>query len=1053
MKINRAFYLSIGRALIPLATSGVATAQAIPKMDFGCLALSYSSSNKQLLVTDRAGRVFIGDLENPLQTRIESTGNVNQARFIAGGGKILLAYQSGAIEVVDAKHPESVVESLPPYTYMDLKVSRDGLWAIGLPPGGIRVDILALDAGHLRRAYSYEHPLGASMRLGEISSAQGLAALIDEQGAIQLLDLANKRPLRISPPLLTKNAQSVRFLDDHLWITEDAGLMPLGTAYPLPGREKKEVTGVPMARSATLIQIGESDIFVSSDDLGFAQIVKRRASRDKFEFENIGALRLVPSLVEAVGDASGGTLALCGSYLESTTLNGTGLTRREHSRPQKTVYVESMGENGQAVVRDLRGRSALWDNTHARFIAALPRLPLQVFPAFSMLHPRTQAFLSQGQRDALSISRIRTKLRDIGATDGYETQTIALPMSAGNEPPWATSIVPGRMSQNEAYMIRPRAIKRLTWNDEASAIPQLERFIDEDFKSCSSFSAPAAVSPNGRYLAVTCEEGIAIFHLVQKRLVTLIVPSAWKERSERVRVWVSSLAFSGDDSAIAFGVRTQHLFVDLAVDQASAANRASVQLYEIDKRKLTELPSADAIPITAIALSLDGKYIWSGGYWGDLKLLSRATGAIVHRVRGIHGHVLGIKPDQAGGAHVWTDFGTLGYVSGGPSFQLITNSAFSPGALVRREGAKGASSGEDVSDISVIGVRPSDFFTQSDTASELQIDLIVPERHNNPAQVLLYEEGEVVSRGKILPGKPSNRLTVAFVVPSRLTGEISLNLYSAQGGASHPVHVGNATGDASQASGKLVGAFVGIGAYDSPELSPLPLAAGDAKALADALQSGSNSLHVFPSEKIPNKLAILSFLRQIRDTAGPSDTFVLHLSGHGLPPTRAQNFVFATSDTRPEETSGQTGITSLELVELIEKGRQGATLLILDTCNSGAFVDGIISDPRMQEGALSFGFDGRSLTDTVSVVAAAPSISVAKEGYKGRGLLTAVMIEGLERLSKSSKTGSVTHEQLLQYVDGRLGSLSRSAFPTQKQEPILRYATKDFALRGELPQP
>lgn len=1036
-------------ALLALAAVGYAAAQAIPTMDFGCAALSYSKVDGRLLVTDQAGRVFLGDFERPLRNRIQGVGNLTQARFIAGGSRILLAYRSGAIEVVDAQRPELVLASLPPFTYMQLQVSSDGKWAVGLPPGAIRADVLALDSGNLHRMYSYEHPLGASLRLGSISSAQGRAALIDERGAIHLLDLANKRPVHASLSLPTKAAKDVAFLDDHLWVTEDAGIMPIGVPYPLPGRAPRAVEGIPITRSAKLLQIGDADIFVSFDDLGFAQVLKRSASQDKFKFDYVGPPRLVPGLIEAVGDARGGALALCGSYMETTDLSGTGITTREHSRPQQTVYVESMGANGQAVVRDLNGRATLWDNTRGRFIATLPRLPLQVFPADSLLHQKSRAFLSLGQRDALSISRVAQ--READGASSYETQAIALPSSASADQPWSTLIVPGRSTQNEAYVIRPRTIQHLTWNDVARATPQLGRFIDAGPASCSSFSGPAAASPSGRYLAVSCAEGIAVFQLEQRRRIALIVPSAWKEHSERVRVWVSSIAFSGDESAIAFGVRTQRLFVDLEVDQADAANRASVHLFELDKRRLIELPSVDAVPVTAVAVSLDGKYLWSGGYWGSLTVLDRTTGAVVHRVRGIQGHVFGIQPDQAGGAHVWTDFGNLGYVSGAPNFRLETNSAFFPRALVRRDGAQVVPSGEDAGDINLIGLRPSDFLARSSEINELQVDLAVPERHRHPAQVLLYEEGEVVSMGKVLPSVESGRLTIAFEVPARLTGELSLILYSKHGDLSGAVKIGNASASERQASGKLVGAFVGIGAYEGTGLASLPLAQGDAKALADALQGYGSSLHVFPADKVSEKNAVLRFLKEVRDTAGPADTLVLHLSGHGLPPTGGRSFVFATSDTNPNETSGRTGITSSELVDLIAQGRQGATLLVLDTCSSGTFVDGILADPRMREGPLSLGSGGRSLADTVSVVAAAPSIGVAKEGYKGRGLLTAVLIEGLDKLSKRSQNGSVTHEQLLRYVDVRLASLSKATFPTEKQEPILRYATRDFALRGQMP--
>lgn len=1036
----------LGGALLCAVLAGVARAQPLPVLDFGCASLSHAKERGHLLVTDQAGRAFLGDFDRPLRTRFEVAGDLAQARFMAGGSRILLAYRSGAVEVVDAQNPESVLVSLPPYTYMQLQVSDDGRWAVALPPGATRADVLALDAGDLRKVGAAEHPLGAAMKPGAISSEQGLAALIDERGAVQLLELASARLLRAPASAPAKGVKDVAFLDDHLWITEDAGLMPMGSAHPLPGRDRKAVEGVPITRSARLLRLGANDHYIASDDLGFAQVLRRRPAAGAFGFEDVGTVRLMPGLVDAVSDAAASRIALCGSTLETADMAGTTPTLSEHARPRQTVYVESMDSAGRAVVRDLSGRASLWDNQSTRFTAALPRLPLQVFPASSLLHGSSQAFLSLGQRDVLTISRAT---KGAGDSPGpYQTRSVPLLSSGPNDPSWSTRIVRGGEGRNEAYIVRPRTIEFLSWAGAAQGPVPTKSLLAAGPATCIEYTGAAAVSPSGRHLAVACEEGVAIFRLDQGRRIALVTPAAWREKSERVKVWVPSISFSADESTLAFGVRMQHLFVDQAVDLAGMAGRSSVVVYDMAKQRMSELPPAWPVPVTAVAIAADGRQIWVGGRWGSVIVIDRSTGAMVQRLRGIHGTVFGVQPDRSGGAHVWTDFGNLARIGGGSERRISSNVAFFPRALVRRERAQAEPTRDGEAAVTLVAIRPANFLTSPTPAPELQVDLAVPDRHRLPAQVLLYENGEVVSRGRMLQARQDGRLSVAFDVPAGLSGELSIGLYSEQGGAN--VSLGEVASGAQRLSGRLVGGFVGIGTYDSAGLTPLPHASGDAQALADGLRGANHDLRVFPADQPPDREKVLRFLQQVRDSAGPGDTLVLHLSGHGLMPMSGREFVFAVKDTRLEDRTGTTGITSSDLVDLIAQGRQGATLLVLDTCSSGSFIDGILADRRIEEGPLSLGAGGRSLADTLAVIAAAPDAAVAKEGYKGRGLLTAVLLEGLESLGRRSPDGTVTQTQLLQYVDLNLARVSSIAFPTKKQEPVLRIATRDFALRGQL---
>ena len=182
----------------------------------------------------------------------------------------------------------------------------------------------------------------------------------------------------------------------------------------------------------------------------------------------------------------------------------------------------------------------------------------------------------------------------------------------------------------------------------------------------------------------------------------------------------------------------------------------------------------------------------------------------------------------------------------------------------------------------------------------------------------------------------------------------------------------------------------------------------------------------------------------------PKDTLVFHLSGHGLAASD-RRYVFAAKDTRTARAT-ETGITAEELLDLITAGRQGATLLILDTCNGSSFIEAVLQDPRMSESPLALGSTGRDLADNISVIAASAAFKEAKEGYKQRGLLSGVLIDAMSLLDKA-RDKTVRQSDLLRYVDRTLGYRSTLAFATARQVPVIHYATRDFELLRRLEQP
>ncbi len=511
----------------------------------------------------------------------------------------------------------------------------------------------------------------------------------------------------------------------------------------------------------------------------------------------------------------------------------------------------------------------------------------------------------------------------------------------------------------------------------------------------------------------------------------------------RLKVWVSSLAFSPRGNMLAFSVRVERMYIDSAADHALSANAPTVYVYDFSTAALRAVQTSGQVPVTAVAFSPDGIQLWVGGRWGDLAVYGVDRGDFLWRQRGITGSVFGIAFDKQGDAAVWTDAGLLCQVR--RYDRTVSNTWFLTGG--RTSGDVVRQSSRTPSTLQLAATLPSDFLTNPRQKAVLELLLKVPIEFQDPLQSLLYVDGDAVASGRLVEPVKNGMMHLAFPTQGLRQGNLSVGLFSQEGGASSALALGEITAQSGiEGTGRMVGAFVGIGKYQDPALHPLPFAEGDAHALAASLKQDGAQLHVFPHD-MPTKDELISLLVSARDTARPEDTLMLFISGHALT-TPNNRFLIPAADTRLSETSGpHSGISPDELLKLISEGRQGDTVLILDTCESSAFISALMQHPLLSDGPLSLGGGkGRGLTNNISVLAASATLQAAKEGYAGRGLLTGVVIDGLKGAADDNRDGKITQRELMNYVDRLMVTISRNAFPTQPQQPVLHYGTADVDL-------
>ena len=165
------------------------------------------------------------------------------------------------------------------------------------------------------------------------------------------------------------------------------------------------------------------------------------------------------------------------------------------------------------------------------------------------------------------------------------------------------------------------------------------------------------------------------------------------------------------------------------------------------------------------------------------------------------------------------------------------------------------------------------------------------------------------------------------------------------------------------------------------------------------------------------KAGIIGKINEIADKIKPQDGFILFAAGHGV---LLQNQYYVLTHDFDGAVSDQSMISSNEIVEMSKKIKSLSQLFIFDTCHAGG-VDSIISglyDARMSVLARKMG---------LHIYASASDKQAAMDGYKGNGLFTYTLLDGLDNNKEAdrNKDGKVTVVGLGEYAKKMTTNLSK----------------------------
>ncbi len=223
--------------------------------------------------------------------------------------------------------------------------------------------------------------------------------------------------------------------------------------------------------------------------------------------------------------------------------------------------------------------------------------------------------------------------------------------------------------------------------------------------------------------------------------------------------------------------------------------------------------------------------------------------------------------------------------------------------------------------------------------------------------------------------------------------------------------------------------IIGIDRYRDHTID-LKYAAKDASDIKDALLGQAKTLYRpenIHAETFLNRQAtrenILGKILELSRKIKPGDSFVFFVAGHGV---LLQDQYYMLTHDYDGTVSDKSMIGSNEIVEASKKIKSLSQLFIFDTCHAGG-VDYIVSglyDARMSVLAKKMG---------LHIYASANSKQEAMDGYRGNGLFTHVLLNGLSNNNKADKNndGRVSLVELGEYSKQTTTEISKKIGHTQ----------------------
>ena len=231
----------------------------------------------------------------------------------------------------------------------------------------------------------------------------------------------------------------------------------------------------------------------------------------------------------------------------------------------------------------------------------------------------------------------------------------------------------------------------------------------------------------------------------------------------------------------------------------------------------------------------------------------------------------------------------------------------------------------------------------------------------------------------------------------------------------------------------------------------LNFAVADVTGFSESLKLSAGKIFdkVIVRELLNNNLTAVNLrnnLEAIQKQATPQDVFILFYAGHGIAIQEGEqnNFYFVlpgvTVMNDVDKLKSQAFSTS-ELRNLVGKISANKQMLLIDACNSGAFLENFAVRGAAEENALA----QLQRSAGIALFSASTDIQFANEVKElGHGLFTWALIQGIKG-SALTKDGKITASSLKAYIDDEVPRLAQK-YRGSEQFPLAKVSGQDFPI-------
>ena len=226
--------------------------------------------------------------------------------------------------------------------------------------------------------------------------------------------------------------------------------------------------------------------------------------------------------------------------------------------------------------------------------------------------------------------------------------------------------------------------------------------------------------------------------------------------------------------------------------------------------------------------------------------------------------------------------------------------------------------------------------------------------------------------------------------------------------------------------------IIGINEYNNPAIS-LKYAVADAKLFAKTIKKRTKGLYnhidinLLVTKEQTTKEYITKTLTNLQNIS-PNDLFIFYVASHGMIEDAKYHMITSNVGALSSRGIKREAISQNMLRDMIANIPTTKKFIILDTCNSGALGQ-----------TLEVALLTRGLTETTAmkvlsravgstIISASSSSQEALEGYKGHGLLTYVLANGLNGKADSDKDGYIKTLELANFIEDTVPEIAQKEF-------------------------